>query len=145
MDFEDVVYAASLVLLCYVVLFVPLNTFLAFNVGVMSGSNIAAFLLAGLITGVTFAGKLSDRRTVSIGKILLIVSTFVVFFILTSNVVDWTAYRETYATTWSAGEWAYEMVLMLYKTIALYEVLALSIMFIGIYTGSILRALKRQQ
>jgi hypothetical protein len=47
MKFEDVVYAAALVLLGYVVLFVPLNVFLDFNVVLMSASSIGAFLFAG--------------------------------------------------------------------------------------------------
>jgi hypothetical protein len=142
MKFEDVVYAAALVLLGYVVLFVPLNVFLDFNVVLMSASSIGAFLLAGLITGCVFAGKLAEQRVTSIGKILLIVSTFVVFFVLTSNFIDWTAYKEIYSTTWSAGVWAQEMALMLYKTMALYETMGLAIIFIGLYAGSMLRKLK---
>jgi hypothetical protein len=66
----------------------------------------------------------------------------VVFFVLTSNFIDWTAYKEIYSTTWSAGVWAQEMALMLYKTMALYETMGLAIIFIGLYAGSMLRKLK---
>ena len=145
MEFGDTVYAAALVLLCYVVLFVPLNLFLDFPVVLMPASIIVAFLLAGLITGCVFAGKLADHRAVSIGKTLLIVSIFVVFFILTSNFIDWTAYKEIYSTTWTAAQWSREMVVMLYMTMALYEATGLSIMFIGLYAGSILRKTKVQK
>lgn len=145
MKFEDVIYATALVLLCYVLLIIPLNIFLNFNVVLISASQLSAFLLAGLITGCAFAGKLADSRIVSIGKILLIVSTIVVFFVLTSNYMDWTAYKEIYSTTWSASEWNQEMGIMLYKAISLNEAVGLSTTFIGLYVGSILRKPKKQK
>lgn len=138
MEFADTVYAASMFLLCYVLLFIPLHQVIGFTTFLMPNSIIVAFLIAGLIVGAIFAKKIASQRAVSIGKILLLCSTIIVFFIFVSNVIDWTAYQDIYHTTWTAGQWSQQMVMMLYITIGLYEVMGLTIIGIGLLAGSIL-------
>jgi len=108
----------------------------------MPNSIITAFLLGGIITGVIFSNKLSSHRLISIGKILLIISVFIVFFVLTQNFIDWTAYQEIYHTTWNAAQWSNQMSVMLYITIALYEAMGLSIIFTGLFVGSLVRRIR---
>ena len=140
MEFSDTEYAAGMFLLSYVLLFVPLYRVAGFTTFLMPNSIIIAFLVSGIIVGTVFAKKLSSHRAVSIGKILLLISFAIVFFILASNVIDWTAYKEIYqSTTWTAGQWSQEMVVMLYLTMGLYNTMGLAIIGAGIYIGSRLR------
>jgi len=143
MEFPDTVYAAAMFLLSYVLLFVPLYRVVGFTTFLMPNSIIIAFLISGLLVGVVFAKKLASHRLVSIGKILLLIAIAIVFFILASNVIDWTAYKEIYqATQWTAGQWSQEMVVMLYMTMGLYTTMGLAIIGAGIYVGSRLRKTK---
>ena len=143
MEFPDTVYAAGMFLLAYVLLFVPLYRVVGFTTFLMPNSIILAFLISGLIVGVVFAKKLASHRLVSIGKILLLIAIAIVFFILASNVIDWTANKDIYQSTqWTAGQWSQEMVVMLYITMGLYTTMGLAIIGAGIYVGSILRKIK---
>jgi hypothetical protein len=140
MEFSDTVYAAGLFLLSYVLLFVPLYRVIGSTTFLMPNSIIIAFLISGLIVGVVFAKKLAVHRTISIGKIMLLIAIIVVFFIFTSNVIDWTAYKEIYhSTTWTAAQWSQEMVVMLYMTMGIYTTMGLAIIGAGIYIGSRIR------
>lgn len=143
MEFADTVYAASMFLLCYVLLFVPLHQVIGFATFLMPNSIIVAFLISGLIVGTVFAKKIAIHRAVSIGKILLLCSTIIVFFIFTSNVVDWTAYQEIYHTTWTAAQWSQQMVVMLYLTMGVYETMGLGIIAAGLYAGSSLTKIRK--
>jgi hypothetical protein len=113
MKFEDVIYATALVLFCYCMLLIPLNSFLGFNLILMPASQITAFFLSGLITGGVFAKKMMGSKRTAIVKVLLMMSVVVVFFVLSSNYIDWTGYKEIYSTTWTASQWNREMGLML--------------------------------
>jgi len=135
MEFADTIYAASMFLLCYVLLFIPLHQVIGFATFVMPNSIIVAFLVSGLIVGAVFAKKIANHKAISIGKILLICSTIIVFFIFTSNVVDWTAYQEIYHSTWTAAQWSQQMVYMLYLTMGVYVTMGLGIVALGLYTG----------
>jgi hypothetical protein len=41
-------------------------------------------------------------------------------------------------TTWAAGQWSQQMVVMLYITIGLYEAMGLAIIAVGLSCGSML-------
>lgn len=143
MEFADTVYAAAMFLLCYVLLFIPLHQVIGFTTFLMPNSIIVAFLTSGLIVGAVFAKKIASHKAVSIGKILLLCSTIIVFFVFTSNVIDWTAYQEIYHTTWTAGQWSQQMVMMLYITIGLYEAMGLTIIGLGVFAGSMLNKIRK--
>lgn len=143
MEFPDTGYAAAMFLLSYILLFVPRYRVVGFTTFLMPNSIIIAFLVSGLRVGVVFAKRLFNHRLVSIGKILLLISIATVFFILASNVIDWTAFKEIYQSTpWTAGQWSQEMAVMLYMTMGLYTTMGLGIIGAGMYVGSRLRKTK---
>ena len=142
-EFPDTVYAATMFLLSYILLFAPLYRVVEFTTFLIPNSIIIAFLISGLLVGVVFAKKLVNHRLVSIGKILLLISIAIVFFILASNVIYWAAFKEIYQSTpWTAGQWSQEMVVMLYITMGLYTTMGLCIIGTGMYVESRLRKTK---
>lgn len=102
MEFSDTFYAASMFLLCYVLLFIPLHQYIGFTTFLMPNSIIVALLISGVITGAVFSSKIAGQRARYVGKPDASFNISV-FFVFISNVIDWTAFQE-YHSSMTAGQ-----------------------------------------
>jgi len=144
LEFDDTVYATTTVVVISVLLFVPMD--IIFGLDLWLVGRAISVLIAALITGFIFAGKLAGARTVSIAKILVLAAIVIMFIELgvLSMGNGLAAFKDSYleanpGTTWTNAQWANLMMIYAFRQIFFYVVLMDAIGFIGIYAGSMLR------
>jgi hypothetical protein len=103
-------------------------------------------LLAALIVGYIFAGKIAEARLASIAKIAVFAAIVMMFFAVNLSALgDWTpvikeAYQEANpGTTLSTSEWLAVENIATTNSIFINVVYVLVLGFIGLYVGSMLR------
>jgi hypothetical protein len=148
LEFGDIVMAVATSIVIISLLVVPLDMvlfpLLGFDLLIVSRS--VSVLIAGLIVGYIFAGKMAEARITSIGKILVLGSVIMIFVVLNLTTFgDWTvATKEAYqeanpGTTLSTAEWVTVENMAAFQVIFFNLVVLLVFGFIGLYVGSILR------
>jgi hypothetical protein len=148
MDFGDTVYATATVMTISALLFVPMDMVFGVDIGLVG--RVIAVLIAALITGLIFAGKLAESKMVSIAKIMVLAAVLIMFLEIgvmsISNSLA--AFKDSYlaanpGTTWTNAQWATLMNFHIYQTIFFYVVFMNAIGFVGVYVGSMLRKPKK--
>ena len=144
MDFGDTVYATATVLAISVLLFVPMD--MAFGVNLWLVGRIISVVIAALITGLIFAGKLAESKIVSIAKIMVLAAMVIMFLEIGLHTVDNSiaAFKDSYlaanpAATLTNAQWEVLMNFNMFQKIFLYVVMMDAIGFVGIYVGSMLK------
>ena len=77
MEFGDTVYSTATVVAISVLLFVPMD--MVFGADLWLVGRAIAVLIAALVTGLIFAGKLAEAKIVSIAKILVLAAIVIMF------------------------------------------------------------------
>jgi hypothetical protein len=155
LKFSDVILAVATATVIFALVEVVLVMALIPSLGSYWGLNTAGFvslLIAGLVVGFVFAGKIQEEsRVKAVGKIAVLSAFVYVFVVLiafsgNSYFGAWT--KETLQSMYSTGTWAtvdwfvYEQ-LALSIDVALNVALTLVLGFIGLYAGSMLRKPKK--
>jgi len=117
-----------------------------------SASGGISLLIAGLLVGFAFAGKIQEESRVrAVGKIALLLATATIFLVIitfSGNSYYWAYIKESLQNMYSTGAWTttdwfvYEQ-LALFMNVALNVSLTLVVGFIGLYAGSMLRKPKK--
>jgi xanthosine utilization system XapX-like protein len=137
--------------LVYFVLGIALIPFVGSYWG-LNSSFILSLLVAGLVVGFVFAGKIQEESRIrAVGKIAVLlgaVESAAVMLSASANGYYSASVKETLQSMYSTGAWTttdwyvYEQ-LALVEQVALNVVLALVLGFIGLYAGSMLRKPKK--
>lgn len=140
MELGDTVYATATVVAISVLLLVPMN--LVFGSDLWLVGTAVSVLIAALVTGLIFAGKLAEARRVSIA--LIAVLGAIVVLSLTFGILSLAAFRDISLTVNQAAARArFWHMIWAFQQISFYIVLLDAIAFVGIYVGSILRRFVR--
>ena len=147
MDFGDTVYATATVSTISVLLFVPLD--IVFGMDLYLVGRLLSVLIAALITGVIFAGKLADAKILSIAKIMVLAAVVIIFVEIgqlgaTDSIA---AFKDSYLEANPGAlmtniQWATLMEMYAFQQTLLYVVLFNAIGFVGVYLGSMLKPKK---
>jgi hypothetical protein len=151
LKFSDVILAVATVAVIDVLVFFVLGIALIPSVGSYWGLNssfILSLLVAGLVVGFVFAGKIQEESRIrAVGKISVLLGAVESSAVMLSNSANgyYSAHvKETLQSMYSTGGWTtadwyvYEQ-LALVEQVALNVILALVLGFIGLYIGSMLR------
>ena len=118
----------------------------------LNSSFILSVLVAGLVVGCVFAGKIQEESRIrAVGKIAVLVGAVesaAVMLIASANSYISASIKETlqsmYSTgAWTTTDWSVYTQLALTELVVLNVVLALVLGFIGVYAGSMLRKPKK--
>jgi hypothetical protein len=109
-------------------------------------AELASYLISALIVGLVFAGKIREgSRMVSIGKVVILSATVILFVFMISRTANghWNAVtddtlRNIYSTSsWTNNDWyTYEGMFLVSDT-ALTVMYVLLLGFIGLFLGSL--------
>lgn len=152
MEFGDVVYAVATgglltVLISFALASVSPSFILLYGWGAVS--DVVAALIAGLIVGFIFAGKIAEDRMKSIAKIIVLGIIVFGFWTLVINgsYTDYTAYTQAsvghvgaYATAW---DWMSQMSYFLTAFTLVSVTISAPLWAIGLYVGSMLKKPKK--
>ena len=148
MDFGDTVYATATVSAISVLLFVPMD--MVFGTDLYLVGRFLSVLIAALITGVIFAGKLADAKVLSIAKVLVL-ATVVIMFVeigILSAANGMAAFKDSYleanpGASMTNIQWANLMDIYVFQQVFFFIVLMNAIGFVAVYLGSLLRKPKK--
>jgi uncharacterized SAM-binding protein YcdF (DUF218 family) len=147
-EFGDTVYATATVVAISILLIVPMD--MVFGLELWLVGRVIAVLIAGLITGLIFAGKLAEARVVSIAKIMVLAAIVIMFIVVGMMGAEnaFAAFKDSYLeanpeATWTSLQWAQLMNFHAYQNVFRYIVIMDAIGFIGVYIGSMLRKPKK--
>jgi len=155
MKFSDVILAVATLAVIFVFVYFVFALALIPSLGSYWGVNSAAIvsiLVAGLVVGFAFAGKIQEEsRVKAVGKIAVLFgaeTSFATVMSFSANgySIAWvTEYlRSTFSTgAWTTMDWFVYGQLVLVFQVALNVLLALVLGFIGLYVGSMLRKPKK--
>jgi len=149
LEFGDVVMTLASLIVILTLVIVPVDIVLVSAIGLELGiwvSRAVSTLIAGLIGGYIFAGKLAKERLASSGKIVVLGVFLVILVVLNlAGQPDWiAATKDTYeaanpGTTLSTAEWVSVVNMAAFQLIFMNMIMMLVIGFIGLYVGSMLR------
>jgi hypothetical protein len=155
LKFSDVILAVATVAVIDVLVDFVLGIVLIPSMGSYWGLNssfILSVLVAGLVVGWVFAGKIQEKSRVrAVGKIAVLlgaVESAAVMLSASANGYFSAFVKETLQSMFSTGawtttDWFVYTQLALLEGVALNVVLALVLGFIGLYAGSMLRKPKK--
>ena len=151
MKFGDVILAVASIDVIQAIIWFVLSTVLIPSIGSYWGLNsagIISMLIAALVVGYVLAGKTQEESRIrTVGKITVLSAWVVAFYEMIStaanpyykNWIDETL-KSMYATSaWTTTDWYVYGHLALMTYVILNAVLALVLIFIGLYAGSMLR------
>ena len=153
MKFGDVITAVASLAVVYMLLnfvllgiMIPVNSYWAPDI-----ANIVSVLVASLIVGYVFAGKIREEsRMGAIGGIVVLSTVVLVFYTMAlfTNPYAGALVEETledmFSTSgWTTVEWVLYSQLLMVMIVALNVVFDLVFGFIGLYVGSMLRKSKK--
>jgi hypothetical protein len=148
LKFEDVVVAVASFTVVFILLQFTLNIVLI-PMFAHEGADIAelsSYLISALIVGIVFAGKIREgSRMVSIGKIIVMNATVILFVFMISRAANghWNAVtddtlRSIYSTnSWTNNDWYTYEGMSLVADSALTVLYVLLLGFIGLFLGSL--------
>jgi hypothetical protein len=151
LKFSDAILAVATFAVIDVLVYFVLGMALIPSMGSYWGLNssfILSVLVAGLVVGCVFAGKIQEESRIrGVGKIAVLigaVESAAVMLIASANGYISASIKETlqsmYSTgAWTTTDWSVYTQLALAELVALNVVLALVLSFIGLYAGSMLR------
>jgi hypothetical protein len=155
LKFSDIILAVAVVGVISVLVQFVLSMALIPSMGSYWGLNssfILSALVAGLVGGAVFAGKIQEESRIrAVGKIAVLLGALEAFAVMLSASANsyFSAYiKETLQSMFSTGSWtttdwfAYTQLGLL-EGMALNVVLAIVLGFIGLYVGSMLRKPKK--
>jgi hypothetical protein len=157
LKFSDVILAVATAAVIYALVYYVLGIALIPSMGSYWGLNSAAIvsmLVAGLVVGCVFAGKIQEESKMrAIGKIAVLSGTVMSFAAMISPSANgyYSAWvkenlQSMYSTgAWTTTDWYVHEQLALAGQVALNVLLALVLGFIGLYAGSMLRKPKESQ
>jgi MFS family permease len=137
-DFGDTVYATAAVVVISMLLFVPMDLVFGLELWLV-GRGVSVFI-AALVVGLVFAGKLADKRIVSIAKIIVlgaVVVMFLTFGILNAATFHDVSSEANPVDTWTTLQWA-SLMTYAFRQVFFHVVLLDSVAFVGLYVGSML-------
>jgi hypothetical protein len=151
LKFGNVILAVATFAVIDVLIYFVLGIVLIPSIGSYWGLNssfILSVLVAGLVVGCVFAGKIQEESRIrAVGKIAVLigaVESAAVMLIASANSYISASINETlqsmYSTgAWTTTDWSVYTQLAIAELVALNVVLALVLSFIGLYAGSMLR------
>lgn len=155
MKFSDVILAVATTVVIFALVYFVFGMALIPSVGSYWGQSSAGFisiLVAGLVVGFAFAGKIQEESRIrAVGKIAILLATVMVFVAMiafSANSYFGTYIKEGLQSTFSTGAWTtvdwfvYEQ-LAISMNVALNVSASLVLSFIGLYAGSMLRKPKK--
>ena len=155
MRFGDVITAVASFAVVYMLLefvllgiFIPVNSYLAPDI-----ANIVSVLLASLIVGYVFAGKIKEESRIgAIGRIVVLSTVVLTFYAMAlfANPYAGALIKESlesmFSTSgWTTNDWTVYSQLLMVMIVALNVVFDLVFGFVGLYAGSMLRKPKQGQ
>jgi hypothetical protein len=154
LKFSNVILAVAAFTVIDVLIYFVLGIALIPSMGYwgLNSSFILSLLIAGLVVGCVFAGKIQEESRIrAVGKIAILVGAVesaAVMLIVSANGYYSASVKETlqsmYSTgAWTTTDWLVYTQLALVEQVALNVVLALVLSFIGLYAGSMLRKPKK--
>ena len=145
MEFGDIALAAAVFFVVSVFFYLMPPIAVIFQY--ISVSFILSVLVAGLITGFTYAHKIADKRIKSIAKILALSAVALAFFTTTMTFTDYSTYVAAGANHPGSVSTAAEFLLAMPYWMAIQIVVGWLVggpfAFIGLYAGSMLRMPKK--
>ena len=149
MRFGDVVMAVASLVVIDILFVVPLDMVLVLALGFYWGTNVSgvvSILLAALVVGYIFAGKIWEARREAISKITVLTAALVMLFVMHfPALAGWSPsveeeFREMLGTaTLSTFEWLGVEMMVLSLNMFVNVVGTLVLGFIGLYVGSMFR------
>ena len=149
MEFGDVVACVATLAVIFALISFPLELVLIPALDVDWGpivSSAISMLLAALIGGYIFAGKIWEARMEAVAKITVLSAVLVIFFVLNlPGLANWnTVVHEAYPEPYPGGletstEWYVVESMALGQQVFINVVMVLLLGFAGLYVGSMLR------
>jgi hypothetical protein len=156
LKFSDVILAmATMLVIMFFVYSVFAIVLVPSSMGSYLGQQVSAIIsliIAGLLVGFAFAGKIQEEsRMRAVGKIAILLAAVEVFLVIISFsgnsyywALVWDGLQSMYSTTnWTTTDWFVYEQMVLMMNVALNVALTLVLGFVTLYVGSMLRKPKK--